>query len=230
VSYWKFLAAGAVGPFSGFDWAAVAGTWVQAERGLLCRSGIHACRRADLPYWLAAELWQVELDDPVPAEHKVVARRARLGDRVTAWEPGLQRQFAVACVGRTAYHASRQLVAAGLVDQAEQLAAAAAGLAETNAPPPEAVLPELEALAHRAARAARGSGGGRHAEILVRYLLDALEYLDACPPASVAYVAAHAADRRIPHGEVQPYLAERRWQADWLSARLSLGPDQARRQ
>src|SRR3712207_1858901 len=90
--YWKFLRRGAVSPFTGFEWTVR--TWVTADPALTCVTGIHACRRSDLPYWLADELWQVELAGPVtPSRHKVVAGRGRLLGRLEAWDPGLMRHF-----------------------------------------------------------------------------------------------------------------------------------------
>ena len=47
----KFLRADGTGVFTGFRWPlpqAAPGAWVQSGVDP-CRSGIHACRRADLP-------------------------------------------------------------------------------------------------------------------------------------------------------------------------------------
>src|SRR3954453_22728860 len=65
VTYWKFLRPGGVGPFSTVPWPA-AGTWLSVDEVSPCSSGIHACRAGDLPYWLAEELWVIELDEPGP--------------------------------------------------------------------------------------------------------------------------------------------------------------------
>ena len=51
----KFLTADGSGVFSGFAWPlpdGAPGAWVESEVDP-CRSGIHACRPSDLPYWLA---------------------------------------------------------------------------------------------------------------------------------------------------------------------------------
>jgi hypothetical protein len=86
---YKFLARGAVGPFSGFPWPTAAGglpgAWVEAA-GDVPAHGVHACRASDLPYWIDEELWLAELEGEVRAtDHQLVAPRARLLQRVEAW-------------------------------------------------------------------------------------------------------------------------------------------------
>jgi len=126
----KFLGAGAVGPFSGVAWPAPApgadaGAWVEAGGVLsLCRSGVHACRPADLPLWICEELWRVELDGDVrSAVGKVVAPRGRLVERVSAWDSKAADELAGACAAR----------AAALGDGAEGYATDAAGCAREAA-------------------------------------------------------------------------------------------------
>ena len=54
------------GVFSGFAWPLPddrPGAWVESEVDA-CRSGIHACRHADLPFWLAPALYEIELGGP----------------------------------------------------------------------------------------------------------------------------------------------------------------------
>src|SRR5712692_11040830 len=84
---YKFLSSGAVSPFSGVVWPPPSGTtpgaWVAASREVW----IHGCRPADLPYWIDAELWRVELSDPArPVRHEVQAERARLQGRIRSEE------------------------------------------------------------------------------------------------------------------------------------------------
>src|SRR4051812_50035023 len=81
---YKFLRPGAIGPFSGFAWPA--GEWVTArEAPAACRTGVHGCRAADLPWWLQEELWLAEFAGPgAEAARKGVASRARLVGRVGA--------------------------------------------------------------------------------------------------------------------------------------------------
>jgi hypothetical protein len=96
----KWLAAGAVAPFTGVRWPRTG--WLLALPGDGC--GIHACRIADLPWWIDAELWRVELAGPVvERDTQVEAARARLLDQITAWDP---RAFAYACAGRAAAFAA----------------------------------------------------------------------------------------------------------------------------
>jgi hypothetical protein len=97
---YKFLAAGAVGPFTGFRWEP--DTWVDAEGLEECRAGIHACRTHYLPIWMDAELWEVELAGTIlEAERKVVAERARLTRRIESWTPALAGEFGRFCSRRT---------------------------------------------------------------------------------------------------------------------------------
>ena len=98
---YKFLAADAVGPFSGFHWPAP-GQWVETTAPLdLCRSGIHACTVDELPEWLNDELWTIELDgEIVRHDGLLVARRGRLLARLEAWNPEAARDFADACARR----------------------------------------------------------------------------------------------------------------------------------
>ena len=82
---YKFLAPGAVAPFTGFRWpaggAAGPGPWVAAPRERP-ELRIHACKPCDLAYWLEAELWRAELADPVDeARRQVRASRGRIRHR-----------------------------------------------------------------------------------------------------------------------------------------------------
>jgi hypothetical protein len=96
---YKFLRAGSVAPFTEYEWRP--GEWVDAGGADPCRIGVHACRAADLPYWLGRELWEVELDgDVVEQERKVVASRGRLTRRIDAWNDTAAADFRHACVVR----------------------------------------------------------------------------------------------------------------------------------
>jgi hypothetical protein len=131
---YKFLRPGGVAPFSSFTWpTGVPGPWVEAEPHA-CASGIHACRAADLPYWINAELWEIELDGSVDETRKVVAPRGRLLRRIEAWSRTVASEFGESCVaavdelGTMADFAAdaRELVAAGDVAAAAFVAARAA--------------------------------------------------------------------------------------------------------
>jgi hypothetical protein len=201
---YKFLRSGRIGPFSAFQWPEP-NVWVHASRdSAVCRRGIHACRPCDLPWWLAAELWEIELDGRVvPDRHKVIATAGRLRSQIDAWTPACAQEYADACAWRAQERAIQALKRAGHRDYARQLGScttlddalvAARGLAE--------VLPEV-----RISLTIAGDG--------------AFRALTGAPPTS-AYIAAHAAMRVDGNAG---YIAERTWQSEWLVQRLGLRTD-----
>jgi hypothetical protein len=99
VTAYKFLRSGGVAPFTGFAWEP--GAWVEAPAADPCRAGVHACRFDQLPYWLGAELWEVELDGGVvEQERKLVAPRGRLVRRIDGWNDDTAGAFRDSCVER----------------------------------------------------------------------------------------------------------------------------------
>ena len=97
---YKFLARGAVGPFTGFSWRPE--VWVEADHADPCRRGIHACHTRHLPIWLGPELWEIELGgEIIEGERKLVAQRGRLTHRIENWTPDLAMEFGRFCVRRT---------------------------------------------------------------------------------------------------------------------------------
>jgi hypothetical protein len=97
---YKVLDTGAVSPFTRFAWSQ--DEWLDTESVEPCRSGVHACRPRDLPFWLGPELWEIELEgDLVEQERKVVARRGRLVRRIEAWNLDLLRAFTASCRAET---------------------------------------------------------------------------------------------------------------------------------
>jgi hypothetical protein len=100
---YKCLRANGTSVFTAFRWPlpdAGPGPWVEAEIDP-CRSGIHACRLADLPYWVGRELYEIELEGEIVTEPtKVVAPRGRLVRRVDAWERELHDAYTRACADR----------------------------------------------------------------------------------------------------------------------------------
>ena len=97
---YKFLAADGTGTFSRFRWPV--GAWVEAEVDH-CRSGVHACRRSDLPYWLGPSLYEIELaGDLVEDGLKVVAERGRLTRRIDAWNEEAREEYSQMCIARAA--------------------------------------------------------------------------------------------------------------------------------
>jgi hypothetical protein len=100
VTAYKVLEPGRLSPFTGFAWPE--SEWIEAESVEPCRSGIHACRVRDLPYWLGPELWEIELEDDVTEQaRKLVARRGRLVRRIPEWNVGLLRDFTASCRAET---------------------------------------------------------------------------------------------------------------------------------
>jgi hypothetical protein len=100
---YKFLRGDGTGAFTRFAWPlpdGAPGAWVEAPI-VPCRSGIHACRRSDLPLWLGRDLYAVELAGAIVEERtKVVASRARLVRRIDAWDDALRAAFTRDCANR----------------------------------------------------------------------------------------------------------------------------------
>jgi hypothetical protein len=123
----KCLHEGGIGPFSRLAWplptSGEPGAWVEAEPQT-CASGIHACLANSLPYWLTDHLWTIELDEVQPAEHKLVARRGRLLERIRAWNDKAMREFAVDCAARAEAILERNASVADYVQDARASAAA----------------------------------------------------------------------------------------------------------
>jgi hypothetical protein len=122
---YKFLAKGAVGPFSGFVWQLPTGdappSWVEVEGTLeLCTRGVHVCRTVDLAHWLHDELWELETDgDQLEGVDCIVVQRARLLRRIDAWSEGGASRFADACIQHATAQAGTnpgQIVAGFLAD------------------------------------------------------------------------------------------------------------------
>ena len=119
VTAYKFLAAGAVAPFTGFHWRP--GEWVEADGVDLCRRGVHACRIRDLPLWLDDELWEVELDGTVvEQQRKLVAQRGRLTRRIESWTPDAALEFGRFCSRRTRRRVGFLPVLAGYVGDVDR--------------------------------------------------------------------------------------------------------------
>lgn len=198
---YKFLKAGRVGPFSGFSWPEP-GLWVTADAGAdVCRTGVHACRPRDLPWWLADELWAVELGGDVRTDgHKVAAPRGRLRARIEGWTRECARDYGEACAWRAHETASVALRRAGHRRASRQLDAC-----DTL----DRVLSTTRRLADELPDSRIGltmAGDG------------AFRAMTEAPPTS-AYIAAHIA---LAVGGPAAYAAEREWQAQWLIDQLGL--------
>ena len=87
---YKFLASGAVAPFTGRSWPlpgpGAPGDWIVARQGDLARCGVHACRVEDLPLWPDEALWLIELSEPLlRTQRQLISGHGRLLQRVEAW-------------------------------------------------------------------------------------------------------------------------------------------------
>lgn len=96
---YKFLREGGRGPYTGFAWSP--DTWVRADTPSVCERGVHACRAGELPYWIAEELWEIELaGEIVEGGYKVSASEGRLVRRLEGWDEAGRRALAEACAAR----------------------------------------------------------------------------------------------------------------------------------
>ena len=126
---YKFLREGRVAPFSLVTWPDP-GEWLEAETVDPCRTGVHACRISQLPYWLRPELWQVELDgEIVENELMVVAPRGRLLRRVEAWNEDTRREFGQGCVAEARRRVERSPELEAFALDVEQTASSAPAFA-----------------------------------------------------------------------------------------------------
>ena len=189
---WKFLDAGAVGPVSRRRW--VPGQWVSAPAG----ERICACRIGDLPRWVRAELWTFELDGAV-SEHPmhIEAPRARLGERVEAWDAAAQRDFTADCL--------RRLLAEARSGASAPVAAALASA--TDAP---STLAALDALEAGRALLEPGSPADHLREVV----------LTQAAPIVCAYITANAYRKSPRPGAVAAEIAA---QARFIAERCGLG-------
>jgi hypothetical protein len=111
--------------FTGWAWPLPAGArpgdWVHADGPIgLCQNGVHAASTDQLPQWLGAEIWEIELDGEIIREEAaLVASRARLIRRIDAWDEPARRRFAEACLGRARELAGRYPAGSGLVEKVE---------------------------------------------------------------------------------------------------------------
>jgi len=190
---YKFLAQGAVSPFTGFRWPGP-GEWVAAQPGR-DDARVHACRWGDLPYWLDDELWRVELGEPVrEARYQIASPQARLVSRIAGWDPALGREYARACALRARDLALPHLTPA-LRDALDGL-------------------DDLQAIAD----AVQAAGS---ASTAAGYVSDAASNALHVGPATTSYIACMLASTL--GGGLAAFEAERAWQARWLAERLGLG-------
>jgi hypothetical protein len=93
-------------PFTAWRWRLPSegqpGEWVEAAGPIgLCTNGIHASSTAQLPHWLGMQLWEIELDgEIIRDEAALIASRARLVRKITAWDDPTRQQYARWCLSR----------------------------------------------------------------------------------------------------------------------------------
>jgi hypothetical protein len=202
----KFLDADQRAPFTGTYWAA--GEWVETAGAHPCREGVHGCHAADLSYWLADSLWEIELDgDVVETRHKVVGSRGRLARRIEDY-PDAVRDLAEVGAWRARDHAAAALLAAGEQQLADRFAAAV-------------TLTDLAALG---ADTDETTYAGRAGALAADAAHFALHGDRAQSPFVTVCAAGHAAAG--PYGDQvafdSGYEAERAFQSAWLAGRLAL--------
>jgi hypothetical protein len=203
---YKFLDAEGRAPFTLTPWTV--GEWVETADAVPCREGVHACRAADLAYWLAPTLWEVELDgDVTETRHKVTARRGRLVGAVTEY-PSAVVELGVASAWRARDRAVAALRADGDDRLADELAA----------------VDTVEALAALADRVDDASPARTAAALAV----DTAVFAISGPLTEAPFIAAFAAGHeRATVDDTQAafdagYDAERAFQSQWLAERLGL--------
>jgi hypothetical protein len=211
VRAYKFFDAQGRSPYTGVSWPSP-GAWVEAASVRQCRDGVHGCRPADLSWWLAAQLWEIELDgDIVEARHKVVARRGRLVRRVDEYAA------AVRALGELSSWRCRDLAVpalrrAGHGALADQFAACT-------------TIDALAALRRTSFEAVDQTSVAGPAATLAA---DAAFFVDRGEPAEAPFVACCAAGHaaagtdggRAEYDDA--YAAERVFQSAWLAERLAL--------
>jgi hypothetical protein len=100
---YKFLTPDGASVFTRFAWPLPngrPGDWVTGAVEP-CRSGVHACRPSDLPFWAGRVLYEIELVGEVVEDRaKLVAPRGRLLRRIPAWEDGIRDAYTRMCADR----------------------------------------------------------------------------------------------------------------------------------
>jgi hypothetical protein len=172
---------------------------------------VHACRPADLSYWLAPSLWEVELEEPVvETRHKLTARRGRLRTRIDAY-PAAAEELGAVCAWRARDRAVQALQHAGARRLASDCAAA------TTLSDLRGLLGGIDDATFDGAAAALAA--------------DAAAFAMSRPGPEAPFVAACSAGHmEAGSGGGQAdfdrgYATERAFQSTWLIERLGLAPD-----
>jgi hypothetical protein len=207
---YKFLRHDRRGVHTGWQWPL--DEWVDSADVDPCRVGIHACEADDVAWWLADELWLIELDGSVTrARHKVVARRGRLVRTLDEY-PAAVRELGRLATQRTRNRAIEALGTHHRSEIARQLSSVAS-------------LADWRALGTLLADQLDDSDPVMSLALLS---IDTAIYAADGEPPEAPFIACCAAgvegtlvdSTRAAYEEA--FGAERRWQADWLARRLAL--------
>ena len=205
---YRFLARGGLGAVNQFMWplpeGSTPGAWV-GPRADSTTLGVYAQRLSDLPYWVHDELYRVELRGSVQTlSLGVLASEMRLVERVSSWNESLRRDFGESCIERL-----RQCAANTHDERGDPLIARCLTECDFRE------IPQVLSVNNMTRHATGGN-------LLVQYLIDALNLLNAGLTASVAHVARVALS-------VSPQLAakhnEQLAQSQWLQHHLALPSD-----
>ena len=200
---WKFLERGRVAPFGGHVWPApgtgVPGPWIQPPGG-----EVFACRLSDLPWWVNAELWEVELEAPIRLlPTQIAGRRGRLVRCMSGWDDVALRAYGVACAERARDLAVSLFLREGRTADAD-------ALRRTRSPL------DLHRVAQELATDATTPG------TTTAGYVGASAYRAAEGAAAAA--ARHASDAAMAADGTSGVLArEIEWQARWIVERAGLG-------
>ena len=211
----KFLRDGRVGPFSGVRWPPP-GEWLHAVPGAdTCEGRVHACRGQDLPEWMEAELWRVELDGDVHVDcGKLVADRGRLVERIAVWNADFMAAFAQACTLR-----ARDAALLVLAPEGVSAPARAALQRATDAQHIAAVAADADLVGPLDPQGTRAAG---YAGDAARHVLGARAQPATAPTHAAVngFIAAHAA--AFAEDDLGAVERERAWQAAWIAHHAGL--------
>jgi hypothetical protein len=173
--------------------------------------GWHACRWEDLPHYICAELWIVEVDAQIVHDSdKIACEQMMLVEQVTAWDDRMARLFAADCAEQVLPIFEAKYPAD---DRPRRAIEAARAYADGLIPPTEV------AAARNAAWDAAGAAAGDATRDAARAAAWAAAWAAA---RAAARAAAGAAAGAATWAAVRD--AERRWQADHLGEMLGLDP------
>ena len=212
VNAYAFLSKGRTSLFTATTWPPP-GEWLEGP-------GVRATTADHLLSWIDDELWACELSGAVALKGELLtAERARLGERVLAWDESAARDLTEACVARALTHAIERLrtaeageanVLSGLGP--DEFASIATGVA--------ARLPERAAETVLFAADVVALSRGRRPEEYDAPSETRGAPTPAAVAANVAYVVAHIAGTVASDGYDVGVAKERGWQLAWLHERL----------